>query len=186
MTNQELNNYLSNKQCCLENLTSEALDKLKIGSSDSRCKQKEVIFGNILFEILNCTTVNRDQFNASINPITSVPDGYTATIYINDIQVSDTLTIFSPNFTDYLVNNINNYSSSLDVNVDISSSPSIVTLNSNIVNGDYEAYGITNYPVANTRVDVTITNVETNGNTCLTEEDVCLMTPYLNKICESC
>lgn len=186
MTNQQLINYLSNKQCCLESLTMDTIEQLQIGNPKAKCKQKEVIFGNILFEVLSCTTINRDQFNASLSSVVDIPDGYTLTLYINDIQVSDILTSFSPGFTDYMINNVNNYSSTLDVHVDATNTPAIVTLNSNVITDDYEAYGITNYPIADTRIDVTITNVTTNGNSCLDEEDVCLITPFLNKICESC
>jgi hypothetical protein len=185
MTNTELTNYLSNKQCCLETLTMEAIDALQIGNSSARCKQKEVIFGNILFEVLSCTTINRDQFDVSVSPLTTVPDTYTVTVYINGIQISDLLTVFSPDFIEYTVNNINNYTSSLDVYVNLESG--VLSLNSNILDdNDYELYAITNYPTANTRIDLIVANITTNGSTCLDEEDVCVIAPYLNKICESC
>lgn len=199
--NSQIRNYLSNKQCCLESLTVDALNKLKIGSSDARCKQKEVIFGNILFEILSClefkdTYANYTSCFATTRNMNTTLYPIIIALYVGDL--SGTYTIITPfillstgmtalDYFTLLANTINSYTiqsggytaelATDNGNVCITvyaPSTEAITLKSWSISNGHSSYAT--YPMTSTSI----------ADECLTEEDVCAIAPYLNKICESC
>jgi hypothetical protein len=199
--NSQIRNYLSSKQCCLESLTVEALDKLKIGSSDARCKQKEVIFGNILFEILSClefsdTYANYTRCYLSTRNMNTTLYPIITALYVGDLTGTyTTLTPFllnPPGMTalDYftlIANAVNSYTTqsggyTADLTTDngnvcitvYAPSTEAITLKTWSISNGSSSYN--SYPMTSTSI----------ADECLTEDDVCVIAPYLNKICESC
>ena len=186
MTSANLYKYLSNKQCCIQSNTVSKLAELQIGKN-VKCNLKEITFSNILFEVLSNTTVNRKRFKAVMSELVSIPVGYVITGYLNGVQVSDSITTFTNGSTNefikYLINSINNYNSIYDIYVDSNLyGAATMYVNSGIID-DYDFYFITNYPSI-TEVEVTLT--DTTPEECLEETDICEISEYLNKVCETC
>lgn len=198
MTNTELTNYLSNKQCCLETLTMENLDSLKIGNKDARCKQKELIFGNILFEVLSCTkpgaTVSQYRECAAVDYIYNT-GAFTKTItgMYGLITVLPTTTV---NANDTPINFFSTIADAINSVTSISGFSAEVILNNSGNNVCLITYSPSSEDVIVTYTNVrngvttvgsrTFTGGQAADEDCLTTEDVCNITPYLNKICESC
>lgn len=191
MTNQQLTNYLSNKQCCLEQLTYDTLQKLKVGAKDAKCKQKEVIFGNILFEVLSCmaqsnscATIDADSISSgfAVAPVSII-------VYAGTLQISNTVVNNHPgdimSFIADVTTDINNYSAGFSAVLDLTA-PSLTICSPLGTYYDGVALEVIDELGANRVSASLVFEDEDFADGCLDEEDVCLIAPFLNKICESC
>lgn len=191
----KLENFIASKQCCVAGNTYDTFQQLQIGNRSVKCKVKEAIFANIVLEILSDVNPYGSKACSKItNYVQSINGANEVTVYVDGVDITNGA-VPNPGLgaTQYaldVISAINNYSSTSGFEAYLDNNDFNFSICSSAIGEDNNGSVIT----AIDDLDVSYlfdTQIlsggsEDDSDSCLTLEEICAMTSYLDKICDEC